>query len=204
MTKATISNARGSSIQLFSSVARENYERMTYLEAQIVALQEKQIEPVGEIEAALIEQNIAPVQKDLAKASIIAIVFATLAVEAYIYDYAARRLGDAFVKDYIDKLDLLSKWVVVPKLITSHELPRREHWFALLRQLIKARNSIVHHKSSDPASFAGPDQYFKKQEADANFLYETARQSAQLLDQLADKITELDPHESAWVHTYLK
>ena len=205
MTKKQVSNARRSSIHLFSSIVKENHEKMISLEVQIASLQEKHTKTNGEDEAILLEQEINPFQKDLAKSSISVIVFSAMAVEAYIYDYAARHLGDAFVKVHLDKLDTLSKWIIVPKLITGNELPRQQHWFELLKKLIKARNSIIHHKSSDvPAVSADINEYLKKQEADSNFLYETARQSVRLLDQLADKITELDPHESAWVNTYLK
>jgi len=100
-------------------------------------------------------------------------------------------LGDVFVKDHLDKLDTLSKWILIPKLITGSELPRQQKWFELLKKLIKTRNSIIHHKSSEgPTRSTDIQQYFKKQETDIEFLYETARQSIQLLNQLADKITE--------------
>ncbi len=178
---------------------------MINLEAQIEKLEGKHIKISGEDEAILIEQRINPLQQELAKSSSIIVVFSVMAVEAYIYDYAARHLGDVFVKDHLDKLDTLSKWILVPKLITGRELSRQQKWFELLKKLIKARNSIIHHKSSEgPTVSTNVQQYFKKQEADSEFLYETARQSIQLLNQLTDKITELDPDESAWVNTYLK
>lgn len=49
------------------------------------------------------------------------IVFAALCLEAAIFDYAAVHLGDAYVRDHLDKIDLLSKWVVVMRFVSDHE-----------------------------------------------------------------------------------
>jgi hypothetical protein len=202
--KNQVSNARTSSIHLFSEIVKENSEKMMFLEMCIKELEEKDIKIKGEDEAILFEQKIVPLRKDLAKSSLIIIVFSAMAVEAYIYDYAARHLGDVFVKDHLDKLDTLSKWIIVPKLITGRELPRQQKWFELLKKLIKARNSIIHHKSSDAPTFSTDmQQYIKKQEANSGLLDEAARQSAMLLNLLADKIAEIDPQESVWVNAYL-
>ncbi|MDP1546942.1 MAG: hypothetical protein Q8L87_13055 [Anaerolineales bacterium] len=111
-------------------------------------------------------------------------------------------MGDSFVKDYLDKLDTLSKWVVIPKLITGRELSRRQHWYGLLKQLIKTRNAITHHKSLDLPS---PPAYdlIKKQDHSSSELHEAAIQSIPLLRILADKISENDPEEAPWVQAYL-
>jgi len=126
-----------------------------------------------------------------------------MAVEAYIHDYAARHLGDTFVKDHLDKLDTLSKWVIIPELVTGKKMPRHENWRELLTKLIKTRNSIIHHKSSDPAAAGDAKKYLKKLSDESDILFETARQSITLLGVLADKIIEIDPEESPWVKSYL-
>ncbi len=48
------------------------------------------------------------------------IVFAGMCLEAEAYDYAAIHLTDAYTTAHLDKLDLISKWVLIPKLITGH------------------------------------------------------------------------------------
>jgi len=189
---------------LFSGIAKENYGKMLLLETQIKELEKKPTKAKGEDKAILFEQKITPFRKDLAKSSLIVIIFSTMAVEAYIYDYAARHLGDAFVKDHLDKLDTLSKWIIVPKLITGRELSRQQKWFELLKKLIKTRNSIIHHKSSEPpVSFPDMKKYIEKQQASSETLLEAARQSITLLNILADKIAEIDPEETPWVNSYL-
>jgi hypothetical protein len=202
--KNKVSNTRMSSASLFSGIVKENHKKMTILNAQIDKLEKNRTKVKSADETILFEQEIIPLRKKLAKSSLIVIIFSAIAVETYIYDYASRHLGDVFVKDHLDKLDAASKWVIVPKLITGRELPRGERWFELLKNLIKARNSIVHHKSSELPMFPmDVQQYLKKQQASSRFLQETARQSTRLLGILADKISEIDPEETPWVKLYL-
>ncbi len=202
--KKQMSNARGSSIHLFSGIVKENHGKMASLGLQMERLKGKLTRTKGEDESNLLEQEINSLQDDLAKSSSIVIVFSAMAIEAYIYDYAARHFGDNFVKDNLDKLDTISKWIVIPKLITGRDLPRQQKWFELLKNLIKARNLIIHYKTSDgPTASADLKQYLKKVDAKSKFFHETARQSIGLLGILADKIAEIDPEETPWVQSYL-
>ncbi len=129
--KKQMSNARGSSIHLFSGIVKENHGKMASLGLQMERLKGKLTRTKGEDESNLLEQEINSLQDDLAKSSSIVIVFSAMAIEAYIYDYAARHFGDNFVKDNLDKLDTISKWIVIPKLITGRDLPRQQKWFEL-------------------------------------------------------------------------
>lgn len=83
-------------------------------------------------------------------AGIQTIVFAGMCFESAIYDYAALHLGDEYVRDYLDRIDLLSKWVVCLRLIADYEIATDRAPYASLKQLIKARNRLVHSKS-EPA-----------------------------------------------------
>ena len=47
------------------------------------------------------------------------VVFLHLFLKAVIYDYGAINTSDSYMKKYIDKLEFLSKWVVIPKLVTG-------------------------------------------------------------------------------------
>lgn len=96
----------------------------------------------------------------------IAIVFAAMAVEGFIFYYAVEtgKLTESWVSNYIDKIDLKAKWVVIPRLITGQELQAGGHGLNLLGDLIRARNALVHYKSRDIGAFynqamqeAGPD-----------------------------------------------
>ena len=76
-----------------------------------------------------------------------AITFGAMCLEAFIYDYAAHNFTDTYVKKYLDKLDVVSKWVVITRLTTGKDFPRESKAFEDLKMLIKARNDFVHPKS---------------------------------------------------------
>ncbi len=82
-------------------------------------------------------------------AGIKTIVFSAMALEAAVFDLAAIQLGDKVAKDYLDKMDLMGKWMIVPRLICGRSL--REDGPAVngLNGLVKARNALVHHKSQE-------------------------------------------------------
>jgi hypothetical protein len=152
----------------------------------------------------VIEGKFQSFKAELAIASLTVIVFSAMALESYIYDYAARHLTDAYVRDHLDKLDTLSKWMIVPVLITGKEIPNRQSWRDPLKKLIKARNSVIHHKSSElPVTFLDMKKHLEKQQINSADLLSVAKQATQLLNILADKIIEIDPQESAWVKSYL-
>lgn len=76
-----------------------------------------------------------------------AVTFGAMCLEAFIYDYAAHNFTDTYVKNYLDKLDVVSKWVVVVRLVTGKDFPKESKAFADLKELIKKRNDFVHSKS---------------------------------------------------------
>ena len=74
-------------------------------------------------------------------------LFAAMCLEAFIYDYAATNFRDTFARKYLDKLDLVSKWVIVPKLVLGKEYPRDTQAFEYLKSIKKERDKLVHSKS---------------------------------------------------------
>ena len=103
-----------------------------------------------ETEAAAYQRSLLepPAEQDF----IISICFSAMALEAFIYDYAARNLGDGYVSQYLDKLDLTSKWLVVPRLVTGSAIDPGCQAIYLLKDLVKTRNRLDHSKSKN-ASF---------------------------------------------------
>ena len=76
-----------------------------------------------------------------------AVVFGAMCLEAFIYDYAAAHFSDTYVRNYLDGIDFVAKWVVVPKLVTGKYFPTDSQAFELLKKLCKERNELVHAKS---------------------------------------------------------
>ena len=77
------------------------------------------------------------------------IVFTAMCFEAAIYDFAAIHLGDKYVRDHIDKLDVLSKWVLVLRFVSGIEIQKDQAPYGALKKLITARNRLVHAKSQE-------------------------------------------------------
>ena len=42
---------------------------------------------------------------------------AALFLESYIFDYCARRESGTFARKYVDRLDPVAKWIIIPRLI---------------------------------------------------------------------------------------
>jgi len=75
------------------------------------------------------------------------ITFTHIFLEAIIYDFCAVNFSDTYTKNYIDKLNFLSKWVVIPRLVTGNNFPTDSKAFQLLKKLNKYRNELVHLKT---------------------------------------------------------
>ncbi|WP_232918619.1 hypothetical protein [Pseudomonas syringae] len=72
-----------------------------------------------------------------------------MAIEAAVSDLAAIQLDDKIATVYLDKMDLLGKWMIVPRLICGRSLKEEGPAFNSLRGLVRARNALVHHKSKE-------------------------------------------------------
>lgn len=108
--------------------------------------------------------SVERVEQDelMTKLGINSIVFTAMALEAGIFELAAINLGDATATDDLDKLDLNSKWSVIPQLVCGRGLVKTGPALNNLSTLIKARNQLVHYKSKpfpgyqpDPESPSG-------------------------------------------------
>jgi hypothetical protein len=85
----------------------------------------------------------------LRKGTIKILIFLAIFLESYINDYAGIGLGDKYTKEYLDKLDFIGKWMIIPRLITGQEIDKGKAYYGQLKELTKWRNKLVHHKSRD-------------------------------------------------------
>lgn len=77
------------------------------------------------------------------------IVFIAMCFEAAIYDFASIHFGDDYVSDHLDRLDVLSKWIVVLRFVSGVELLKDKPSYGALKALVSARNALVHPKSKE-------------------------------------------------------
>lgn len=90
------------------------------------------------------EANLGDIIEDH---TLIVIIFCALVLETYINDYAISRLSKNYLERHLDKLDLASKWIVIPRIITGKQLDKSSKWFSDLSWLISLRNKLVHYKT---------------------------------------------------------
>lgn len=94
------------------------------------------------------------------------VIFSAMCFEAAVFEYAADRLGDAYVRDHLDKLDVLSKWVIALRLVAGFELRKDRAPYAAFKQTVVARNQLVHSKS-EPMDFINLDRQIEKLEIES-------------------------------------
>jgi len=111
--------------------------------------------------------------------ALVVIIFATLSVEAYINDYAITHLSKNYLESHLDKLDLSSKWLIIPRLVTGKQLDSGSKPMQDLSSLIALRNKLVHYKSRKlrvdkikESDFLGEDNARKSIETVRNLLKE--------------------------------
>jgi len=75
------------------------------------------------------------------------VVFLAMCLEVFLYDYAAENLGDKYIKEHLDKLDLKSKYVLFTKLVTGKDIDKSQEAYAKIIELSRLRNELVHFKS---------------------------------------------------------
>ncbi len=120
-------------------------QRQTYevLDAQMTTLTHEAISE-DEIESNLEKQQECYELRE--QAAVIVITFSGMCLEAFFYDYAATHLGDTYAKEHLDKLDLKSKLLIIPRLVCGKEIDKSAHVYQKVQQLVTDRNYLVHFK----------------------------------------------------------
>ncbi len=79
--------------------------------------------------------------------TLVTIIFSALSLEAYINDYAIRMFSKRYFEKYLDKLSILSKWIVIPRLVNGAQLDPSSKPMEELDWLIRKRHELVHYKT---------------------------------------------------------
>ncbi|GIU53809.1 hypothetical protein [Shewanella sp. KT0246] len=97
------------------------------------------------------------------QAAIKSVVFSAMCVEASINNYAGGQLGDKYFEQHLGSLDVVSKWVVIPRLICGKSIDKSGPAFSALKILISSRNSLIHNKSYE-MNLSNPESMIQKME----------------------------------------
>jgi hypothetical protein len=124
----------------------------------------------------------------------VVVVFCVTALESYIYSYASRALGEAYAERHIEKLDLLSKWILVPKLATGEAIRSDHKGIQLLQSLIKARNGVMHLKGKSLKLTCIKEQKTSISEAN-RLVLDSAVTAFQCVGELGQGLHQIAPDE---------
>lgn len=136
------------------------------------------------------EDEITDVQFMLQKLSVKTIIFLSCYLESYFFDLGARTLGQSYTEQYLEKLDTISKIVVITKLITGKDLSREKHYWSQIKELIKWRNKIIHYKTKDATNVLKGIEL-----ADSRQIYEmfNLEEIFKSIEKLIENLSEIDP-----------
>ena len=129
----------------FFHIAIDTYKEIVKLEKEHSELQEG----LSELKKSSddLTDKLAEKNDRIGRLTLIVVIFCATSLEAYINDYAINHLSKNYLKTYLDKLDLLSKWVVIPRITTGTQLDPGSSALQDLSWLITLRNKLVHYKS---------------------------------------------------------
>ena len=115
------------------------------------------------------------------------IIFCTLAVESYINHYATKRLTKEYLEKYLDQLDLMTKWIVIPRMVTGKQLDPESEAVKNLNALILTRDRLLQSKPKQKFSdrFSSIDIFWIE---DAEFAIATVAVLLKALSEIDDSI----------------
>jgi hypothetical protein len=124
--------------------------------------------------------------------ALIVIVFSTFTLEAYINHYGINRLSRNYFSSYLDKLDLLSKWLVIPRLVTGRKLDPGSRAMQDLSWLVSLRNRLAHFKSKTITV---------EEIKESDFLWhEDAERAVRTVKRVVSLLARIDPEaETDWL-----
>ena len=131
----------------YFKIALEHYEKIKKLKQEHDILQArfraKKNLSNREIDL-LAEKNNA-----IGEETLIVIVFSALSLESFINNYGITRLSKNYFTNYLDKPNTLSKWIIIPKIVTRKQIDPGSKAIQDLSWLITLRNKLVHYKSRE-------------------------------------------------------
>ncbi len=146
-------------------IASESKKNFQLVKKELIRLKYKGSDYCEGVELFREEEEIKELEEILLKETIKVLTFLPAYLESYFFELSAITLGQQYTERYIEKLDLISKIVIVPKLAFGKELNRSAHYWGEIKNLVKWRNKTIHNKTKD-----------------ANQLFELVRQGKEILE----------------------
>jgi hypothetical protein len=140
MALKNLSTHRVSVHAMYYKTARERAECYHQRDADYTALESG---PVDDEQLSENSRRMEECYEDREQSAVVAITFSGMALEGFFYDYGAEELGDAFVQEHLDKLDLKSKFLIYQRLICGKSPEKSTAAYQSLGRLVKLRNELA-------------------------------------------------------------
>ncbi len=180
----------------FSDIAHRNHSAMQDL-LKALPKEPKFVSPEEEDEGAKAEYHYweveaRPVLKSIEENAVITVLMASAAVELYINDAAARLLGQNYSERHFDRIDIVSKWMLLPRLVSKYAPDRESKGIRLLRTLVETRNKLMHPKSKPLKESLFEKRQRDEIEGSVEYLVKAANCSIQAIDELREETKKWD------------
>ena len=173
----------------YFALVMENFARIKALKKEhdefVSSLKEKEVSDYD-------VDILASKNDEIGQLAIIVVVFSALTLEAYINHYGITRLSKNYFSNYLDKLDLVAKWIIIPKVVIGKQLDPGSMAMKDLNWLVTRRNKLVHYKSK---------KVDVKNIQSSDFLwYEDAARAVQAIKRITHVLTSIDSEaEMDWL-----
>jgi hypothetical protein len=131
-TEVTLTNH-----QTFYSIAYRHYR---YAEQLVTERDRRAIKNDEDVDFVC-KKNAA-----IQRSAMVAVIFSALTLEAFINHYGIGKFSRSFFDNHLDKLNPVSKWLILPRLVVGQQLSTDSKSYEYLRGLFKLRDKLVHYK----------------------------------------------------------
>lgn len=91
----------------------------------------------------LVCQKNAAITRD----AIVTVILSALTLEAFINYYGIAAFSRSFFDNHLDKLNTVTKWLLLPRLAVGKQLSTDGQEYEALRLLFRRRDTLVHYKA---------------------------------------------------------
>jgi len=155
---------------------------------------EKEYRSQKEPESTKLLGDFFSLQEKRTEAGVILLMTAGSFLEQIINDYAQTFLDAESYEEHLGNVRTVTKWILLPRICQNKEISEDDPAINVLREFVKARNAVVHHKRQDFDLGLGKADRRVKTEI-ARFL-SACRNATTTVDNLIKILTSPPPNKS--------
>jgi hypothetical protein len=116
----------------------------------------------------IIDMNVYSARGAQAKKNLVVVVFSVMMLESFIFQYGAEYIGKSYFKNHLEKLNLVSKFLITPQLVVQKSIDKSSRAYGALKKIVTNRHYLVHHKQTGDRAGYSIDFYKYVESASEN------------------------------------